>query len=233
MHNGAIVFGELKMEIVKIESSVIGGNLINTVNARELHDWLEVGKDFSNWIKGRIDQYGFVEDQDYVLAKTGEQLPSGLKHRIDYHISIDMAKELSMVERNEKGKQARQYFIECERKVKDSMPRNLPDALRAYANELEQKELLQLQLQQSEIRTTALEITLDRAELHASVKKMEARYGRSFSWQLLKEYSLANGYDMPKVFDQNYERGVNSYHDDVWTAVYKVTTQTRNSSKSS
>ena len=105
------------MEIVKIESSVVGGNLIKTVNARELHDWLEVGKDFSNWIKGRIDQYGFVEDQDYVLAKTGEQLPSGLKHRIDYHISIDMAKELSMVERNEKGKQARQYFIECERKV--------------------------------------------------------------------------------------------------------------------
>ncbi len=110
---------------------------------------------------------------------------------------------------------------------KGVMPKTLPDALRAYANELEQKELLKLQLEQSEVRTNALEVTLDIAELHASVKKMEARYGRSFSWQRLKDYSLAHGYDMPKVFDQNYERGVNSYHDDVWMAVYNMTTRSK------
>jgi phage regulator Rha-like protein len=107
------------------------------------------------------------------------------------------------------------------------MPKDLPSALRAYANELEQKERLRLELQQTEIRAAKLEITLDVAELHASVKKMEARYGRTFKWQPLKDYSLANGYDMPKVFDQNYERGVNSYHDEVWRAVYEVTTQSQ------
>lgn len=104
-------------------------------------------------------------------------------------------------------------------------PKDFVAALRAYADEVEQKERLQLQLQQSEVRTTALEITLDRAEHHASVKKMEARYGRSFPWQPLKDHSRMHGYDMPKVFDQNYERGVNAYHDDVWMAVYQVTTR--------
>lgn len=105
-------------ELIKIEKSNVGGDLIETVNARELHSFLEVGKDFSTWIKNRIEQYGFVEGVDYLLHKFMEQLPSGAKQKIDYHISIDMAKELAMVERNDKGREARQYFIECERRLK-------------------------------------------------------------------------------------------------------------------
>lgn len=105
-----------------------------------------------------------------------------------------------------------------------AIPKTLPDALRAYADELEQKERLLLELKETEERVNTLEITLDRSELHASVKKMEARYRQKFDWKLLKQYSLNNGYDMPKVFDQNYERGVNAYHDDVWQAVYGVST---------
>lgn len=103
------------MNLINIEQTAIGGDLIETVNARELHEFLEVGRDFTNWIKGRIEQYGFVEGQDFtpILAKSSGGRPS-----TEYHITLDMAKELSMVERNEKGKQARQYFIECERKVK-------------------------------------------------------------------------------------------------------------------
>jgi phage anti-repressor protein len=107
------------MQIVKIDTAVIGSNTVKTVNARELHQWLEVGKDFSEWVKGRIEQYSFVENQDFMVVKSAPQ-NGGAGNRgakIDYHISLDMAKELSMVERNEKGKQARQYFIECERKA--------------------------------------------------------------------------------------------------------------------
>ena len=105
-------------ELIKIEKSNVGGDLIETVNARELHQFLEVGKDFSTWIKNRIEQYGFAEGVDYLLHKFMAQLPSGSKQKIDYHISIDMAKELAMVERSDKGREVRQYFIECERRLK-------------------------------------------------------------------------------------------------------------------
>ena len=93
------------------------GDTIQTVNARELHSFLESSQDFSDWIKNRIQQYGFVEGVDYLIHKFTDN-PLGGRPTIDYHITVDMAKELAMVERNDKGRQARQYFIECERRLK-------------------------------------------------------------------------------------------------------------------
>lgn len=105
-------------DLIKIQPQAIGGQTIETVNARELHSFLEVGKVFANWIKDRIDQYNFIENLDYVvIAETGNN-PLGGRPSREYAISIDMAKELAMVERNDKGRQARQYFIECERRLK-------------------------------------------------------------------------------------------------------------------
>lgn len=98
--------------LIKIEGS---GDGKQTVNARELHAFLESKQDFSTWIKLRIEQYQFVEHHDFTLHNFVERRVS----KIDYHITLDMAKELAMVERNEKGKQARQYFIECERQAKE------------------------------------------------------------------------------------------------------------------
>lgn len=110
--------------ITVTESDAINGEVVKAVNARELHEFLGVGKDFSNWIKQRIEKYGFVEGADYaVLAKTGEAQPRGLAaNRKEYAITLDMAKELSMVERNDKGKKARQYFIRCEKELKAQQP---------------------------------------------------------------------------------------------------------------
>ena len=105
-------------DLIKIQPQAIGGQTIETVNARELHSFLEVGKVFASWIKDRIEQYGFIENLDYgVFTETGNNLSGGRPSK-EYAISIDMAKELAMVERNEKGRQARQYFIECERRLK-------------------------------------------------------------------------------------------------------------------
>ncbi len=103
-------------ELFNLKSVEVAGNQIRAVDARELHTFLEVGRDFSTWIKDRIDQGMFVEGKDYVLTltKTGERLNVVQK---DYAISISMAKELSMLERNEQGKLARQYFIECEERL--------------------------------------------------------------------------------------------------------------------
>lgn len=108
-------------EIIKITKQYICDDQIQTVNARELHIFLEVGKDFSTWVKDRIEKYNFVENQDFVCSPILGSEGRGGQNRVDYHLSLDMAKELAMVERNEKGKQARQYFIECEKKAKQTL----------------------------------------------------------------------------------------------------------------
>ena len=106
-------------ELISLNQSAINGELQQTVNARELHAFLEVGKDFSTWIKNRLETLGSIENEDYLLTKIGEQLPSGTKYKIEYYLTLDVAKHLAMMERNDKGKQARQYFIECEKKLRE------------------------------------------------------------------------------------------------------------------
>ena len=137
-------------ELIKLTQSAINGELQQTVNARELHAFLESKQDFSTWIKNRVEQYDFVENQDYTLLHKKMEQVSGAKHLIEYYITLDMAKELAMVERNEKGKQARQYFIDCERKLREHQvklaPKTYVEALRALADEVEAHNKTQEQL---------------------------------------------------------------------------------------
>lgn len=90
------------------------GNIL--VSGRDLHGFLEIGKDFSNWFKDMI-KYGFEEDKDFtpISAKS-----NGGRPRTEYAMTLDMAKEISMIQRNDKGKQARQYFIEVEKEYKQN-----------------------------------------------------------------------------------------------------------------
>lgn len=81
-----------------------------TVSARELHEFLEVGSEYSHWFK-RMCEYGFIEDVDFSSFLTES---SGGRPAQDAQITIEMAKEICMLQRNEKGKQARQYFIQLE-----------------------------------------------------------------------------------------------------------------------
>ena len=89
------------------------------VSARDLHAFLESKKDFSSWIKDRIEKYDFVENVDYVVfTKFGEN-PKGGRPQVEYALTVEAAKELSMVEGNEKGKMARRYFIACEKELQN------------------------------------------------------------------------------------------------------------------
>lgn len=87
-----------------------------TVNSRDLYNRLCVGRDYSTWIRDRIKEYGFEEDADFspVLGKS-----TGGRRSVDYIVTLDMAKELAMVERNEKGRLVRKYFIEVEKRYRD------------------------------------------------------------------------------------------------------------------
>ena len=137
-------------ELISLTQSAINGELQQTVNARELHAFLESKQDFSTWIKNRVEQYDFVENQDFAVSHKKMENPQGGRPAIDYHITLNMAKELAMVERNDKGKQARQYFIECERKLREHQvklaPKTYVEALRALADEVEAHNKTQEQL---------------------------------------------------------------------------------------
>ncbi len=104
---------------------VVDNNNHKVVDARLLHAFLQIRRDFTSWIKDRISKYGFIENQDFVLIKydyLGNLLNDRLPHfgesdtqvvaKTDYLLLMDMAKELCMVENNDKGKKARRYFIE-------------------------------------------------------------------------------------------------------------------------
>ena len=138
--------------LIEISNNKISNFEVQTVNARELHDFLEVKSRFNDWINNRIRDFGFVENQDFVTV-TKNLVSGGIQKEI--YLSIDMAKELSMVERNEKGRQARQYFIEMEKVAKRQIQESrisLPDftnpaeSARAWAEEYEKRELAEQKL---------------------------------------------------------------------------------------
>ena len=135
-------------ELIKLQPQTINGVAIETVSARELHSFLESKQDFSTWIKNRIEKYEFVENQDFIKLRKKMELSKTGQVAIEYYVSVGMAKELAMVENNEKGKQARKYFIECEKQLlsQRSLPRTYAEALRAYADEVEARELAEQQL---------------------------------------------------------------------------------------
>ena len=114
----------MKEELIKITTNENG---VRCVSARELHEGLEVKSKFADWIKNRIKKYGFEENTDYIcLSKNLETQringQRGVTAEKDYIITVDMAKELCMVENNELGRQFRKYFIECEKKLKTQVP---------------------------------------------------------------------------------------------------------------
>ncbi|WP_112912428.1 antA/AntB antirepressor family protein [Escherichia coli] len=111
-------------QLIPVFNGTIANETTLLVNARDLHTFLGVGKRFASWITERIAEYGFVENQDYILVSPNREIKGrgGDRRSKDYHLTLDTAKELAMVERNEKGRQIRRYFIECEKKLRNIQP---------------------------------------------------------------------------------------------------------------
>lgn len=230
-------------ELIKLNEVNIGDDSVQTVNARDLHTFLEVGKDFSNWIKGRISKYGFEENVDYVIVENlsspdlanAKARPQKL---LDYHISVDMAKELSMVENNDKGREARKYFIECEKKlrksIEDSIPKTLPDALEAYALEIRKHERTKLLLEEAKeviesnkpkiryhdivlscpdlltVRQIAQDYGISAQKLNNILNEKNVQYkDKSGVWLLYISYN-AQGY--AQTFTHTYQDNDGNYH---------------------
>jgi len=168
---------------------------------------------------------------------------------MDFQLSIDFAKKLSMMARTEKGEEARNYFIECEKKLKANLPTTYIEALQALIVREQEKELAITQRDEA-VRTKSyisdkktatamntasqkskevkkLKIELDKSKDYASIKRMQLQYhGIKFNWRLLKDTArqMQDEFDfelMDKVFDANYGK-VNTYHKEVWLETYQL-----------
>lgn len=100
------------------------------VSGRELHDFLEVDTPYTQWFDRMID-YGFTENTDFKGLSQKSEKPIGGRPRIDHVMTLDMAKEVAMIQRTNKGKQARQYFISVEKRYKQlaALPRTPEEKL--------------------------------------------------------------------------------------------------------
>lgn len=123
-------------ELIKVSKDEKGNS---AVSARELHSVLESKQEFASWIKNRIEKYGFIENEDY--ARFDKVIKTTGGRTIEYALTISAAKELAMVEGNDKGKQVRKYFIECEKELKAaSKPMSTLEMMRYSLTLLEEQE---------------------------------------------------------------------------------------------
>lgn len=133
-------------ELITFHNVEFDGSEQRTVNARDLHAALQIKSNFRDWIRNRISDFGFIENQDFVTV--AKNLANGGRSK-EYFISINMAKELCMVERNELGRKWRAHFIKCEKDLMEikrqqaiAVPQTLPEALRLAADLAEKNQKL-------------------------------------------------------------------------------------------
>lgn len=233
-------------ELIPVSPDLIGTDTTLSVNARDLHEFLAVDTEFKDWMPRRIEEYAFEEGKDFrsfLGESTGGRPPK------EYVLSLDMAKQLAMVERTPKGKMARQYFIECERRAMTgalSIPSTLPEALRLAADMAEQKQIAEAERDEA-IRTKAqignkreatamatasaaareaakLRDTLGFSARHATIIAVENQTDRKFGqqgYQPLRKYCKTNGLRPEKVHDPRW--GVATAWPAVaWKAVYDI-----------
>ncbi|EAH5063576.1 phage antirepressor Ant [Campylobacter coli] len=145
----------------------------NQILARDLYFFIDAKRQFANWINERIENYDFIEKQDYII----ELVYTKGRPRKEYYITLDMAKELCMVENNEKGRQARRYFIECEKRLKNLEAKQMQKL--AFRQSLGYKSQLKQQKEKYENKIKALQYDLE--------KKKELSFKRKLSQKELLE----------------------------------------------
>lgn len=111
--------------LIPVFSGTLANSMVQLCDARTLHAFMQVKRDFTTWIKSRIRKFGFTAGEDFLAVENLSSpdlvsAKSRAQKLSDYHLTLDMAKELAMVENNEQGRAARRYFIACERKAMEA-----------------------------------------------------------------------------------------------------------------
>ncbi|BBW97260.1 antA/AntB antirepressor family protein [Geobacillus icigianus] len=166
-------------EMLPVYESVSGEKI---VDARELHGKLMIATRFNDWISRMIDNYGFIENEDFYsyLSKTSSGRPSK-----EYWLTLDTAKEIAMVQNNEMGRVVRKYFIEVEKRYRQQQPKTTAEMLLMYAQQMVEQER---RVKQIEEQVTIVQHRLDNIDRIDTIGDLRQRLNR-----MIQRYAHQNG----------------------------------------
>lgn len=207
-------------ELIKIEQR----NGIETVSARDLWTNLESKRQFSDWIKDKLDI--FEENKDFILHKNVKVQKEGNREVtrpvIEYYLTIETAKHIAMMEKNEQGRKIRQYFIDVEEKAKNALllkPVNQFDMMRQQIQMLEDQEK-RLSIVEKKLETSQMDFYTIAAYASLRGKKVDLTHANLLG-RKGRKLSDENGYDVGKINDPRFGT-VNTYHTDILSIVFST-----------
>ncbi|ATV64525.1 oxidoreductase [Fusobacterium pseudoperiodonticum] len=194
------------------------------VSGRDLHSFLEIKTPYTQWIE-RMIEYGFIENTDYILVsqKSESSNITGVKVIQEHFMTIAMAKEISMIQRNEKGKLARQYFIKCEEAWNSS------EMILARANQIQAKmiedstkkiQLLETKIEEMQPKADFYDDVADSTntcDMQTVAKTLNFKgVGRNTLFEILRDSKILQYDNIPyqKYVDRGWFRLIETkYHD--------------------
>jgi len=203
----------MKNELLKVNE------MEQTVSARDLHEALEVKTAFKDWFP-RMCEYGFSEETDFNLLKIERVQIEGAREVkreiIDYELSIDMAKEICMLQRSEKGKEIRRYFIDLE-KAWNTPEQILARALKVAAQTIERKDRLIESLKPKADFFDAVADSKTAISMNEVSKVLAVKgYGRNKLFEFLRQSGVLDRRNLPyqkyvdagwfRIIEQHYQR---------------------------
>ena len=218
----------INIEFKKIEEGIIpiyeNESKERLINARELHYKLGNKRRFADWIKQRIEQYGFIENQEFVKHHNFVKVGNLKRPQIDYFLKIDMAKELCMVENNMIGKELRRYFIEVEKRYREIInnPSNIFDFMRLALNEIERNE--------TEIRNVKTLALKNKTEIENLKSKIDIRIQNNYclASDIAEQLNLYSENKIPHsnligaiARELGYKVSYKHYYEDEYIAIIK------------
>ncbi|HET8689384.1 MAG TPA: phage antirepressor KilAC domain-containing protein [Methanosarcina sp.] len=222
------------MELITVSKSFFNGAEVNSVNARDLHNALEIKKAFSTWIQYSLDNAGAINGEDFIQLKSSLE---GSGYQLDYIITTDMAKHIAMMSKVPKGKEVRDYFIKCEKQLmaqQFKIPQTYSEALLLASKQAEQieqqKELLAIQAPKADFYD-AVTGSKDTVDIGTVAKVLNMGIGRTKLFQFLRDNGVLMKDNQPyqkfidagwfRVIESRYTKPDGSTHINTKTVVYQ------------
>ena len=205
-------------KLIKIEEQIINNDKVNSVTARDLWQALESKQEFTHWVKARLEQAYAVENEDYISFDKIIKRETGATKAREYALSLDLAKNIAMLERNEKGNQVRKYFIACEKELRKQIkaPTNMVEALELALEQAKQINALNEKIEQDKPKVAFAEAVTNSkhcisiTELSRYLQNNGVNIGRNKLYDYLRDkgYLIKSGRDKNLPTQQYMKQGL-------------------------